>query len=183
MLKFPFVRLHHLAGFSSDHKPIWLCSNDVHSRFYLPQRPFRFEEMWTKDKSCEGVVHASWDLSLEGDPMMTVLQKVNNCQTQLKSWNKSVFGNIRLALARNRKLLAKAETKAISGWGIGQVKILKEEINKLMDLEECIWSQRAKTDWLRYGDQNSKYYINAAFINYPIYDCDPACFVKNQKSI
>lgn len=93
------------------------------------------------------MVHATWDLSLEGDLMMTVL-KVNNCQTQLKSWNKNVFGNIRLALARKRKLLAKAETKAVSGQGIGRVKILKEEINKLMDLEECMWSQRAKTNWL-----------------------------------
>ncbi|XP_075663160.1 uncharacterized protein LOC142632678 [Castanea sativa] len=36
LIKFPSVRLHHLTGFSSDHKPIWLCSNDVHSRFYSP---------------------------------------------------------------------------------------------------------------------------------------------------
>ena len=41
---------------------------------------------------------------------------------------------------------------------IRQVKVLKDEINKLLDLEECMWSQRAKTDWLRYGDQNSKYF-------------------------
>lgn len=50
-----------------------------------PKDLFRFEEMWTKDESCEGVVHAAWNLSLEGDPMMTMLLKVNNCQTQLKS--------------------------------------------------------------------------------------------------
>ncbi|KAK7815274.1 hypothetical protein CFP56_001838, partial [Quercus suber] len=49
MLKFPSVRLHHLAGFFLDYKPIWLCSDDMHSRFYLPQKPFRFEEMWLKD--------------------------------------------------------------------------------------------------------------------------------------
>ena len=33
-----------------------------------------------------------------------------------------------------------------------------EEINKLMDLEECIWNQKAKTDWLRHGNQNSIYF-------------------------
>lgn len=152
MLKFPSLRLHHLAGFSSYHKPIWLCSDDVHSRFYCPQRSFRFEEMWIKDESCEGVVHAMWDVSLEGDPMMNVLQKVNNCQSHLKSWNKNVFGNIRLALVCKRKLLAKAEIVAVLGQGVGQVKILKEEINKLLELEECMWSHRAKTDWLQYSD-------------------------------
>jgi len=49
--------------------------------------------------------------------MQKVLHKVNNCQTQLKSWNKFVFGNIRLALVRKRKLLAKAEAKAIAQQG------------------------------------------------------------------
>ena len=102
--------------------------------------------MWLKDESYEGVVHIAWDLSLEGDPMMNMLQKVNNFQIHLKSWNKNVFGNIRIALARKRKLLAKAKTEAISGQGIGQVKILKEEINKLLDSEECMWSQKAKMD-------------------------------------
>lgn len=114
--------------------------------------------MWLKDESYEGVVHIAWDLSLEGDPMMNMLQKVNNFQTHLKSWNKNVSGNIRIALARKRKLLAKAKTEAISGQGIGQVKILKEEINKLLDSEECMWSQKAKMDWFQYGDQNSKYF-------------------------
>jgi len=68
------------------------------------------------------------------------LQKVSNCQTQLKSWNKNVFGNIRLSIARKRKLLAKVESEAIIGQGISQVKDLREEINKLMDLEECMWN-------------------------------------------
>ena len=90
--------------------------------------------------------------------MLKVLCKVNNCQAQLKSWNKYVFDNVRGSLIQKRKLLAKAELVAVSGQGIRQVKVLKDEINKLLDLEECMWSQRAKTDWLRYGDQNSKYF-------------------------
>lgn len=59
-----------------------------------------------------------------------------------------MFGNIRLSIARKRKLLAKAESEAITGQGISQVKDLREEIKKLMDFEECMWNQRAKTYWL-----------------------------------
>ena len=110
----------------------------MHCWFYRPQRPFRFEEMWTKDERCKGVVHAAWDLCLVGDPMRQVLQNISNFQTQLKSWNKNVFGHIKGSLTRKRKLLAKAESKAISGQGISHVKALREEINKLMDLEECM---------------------------------------------
>ena len=76
LLKFPLVRLHHLSGFSSDHKPIWICSDNIHSRFFIPQRPFRFEAMWLKDERCERVVHEAWDTVSAGDPMGNVLLKV-----------------------------------------------------------------------------------------------------------
>ena len=36
VLKFPLVRLHHLSGFSLDHKPIWLCFDNIQSRFFRP---------------------------------------------------------------------------------------------------------------------------------------------------
>ena len=36
ILKFPSIRLHHLQGLSSDHKPLWLASDDVNTRFYRP---------------------------------------------------------------------------------------------------------------------------------------------------
>ena len=119
--------------------------------------------MWIKDEGCEGVVNAAWDVSMEAAPMLKVLHKVNNCQSHLKSWNKNVFGNIKGTLVQKRKLLAKAELGVVSGQNFGQVKDLKEEINKLLDLEECMWSLRAKTDWLRYGDRNSKYFHCRAF--------------------
>lgn len=35
-MKFPSAYLHHLLRLSWDHKPIWLVSDDIHSRFHLP---------------------------------------------------------------------------------------------------------------------------------------------------
>ena len=39
-----------------------------------------------------------------------------------------------------------------------RVKSLSKEIENLMKLEESIWNQRVKSDWLKYGDQNTKYF-------------------------
>jgi hypothetical protein len=35
---------------------------------------------------------------------------------------------------------------------------IKDEIHELLEQEELKWKQRAKEDWLRYGDRNTKYF-------------------------
>ncbi|XP_075663478.1 uncharacterized protein LOC142633090 [Castanea sativa] len=158
ILKFPSSRLHHLQGLSSDHKPLWLVSNDVLARFYRAQKPFRFEAIWLKDDPCEGVVHSAWDMCLEGEAIGKVLNKVAAYQTQLKLWDKKTFGNVCIELARKRKQLLKVEGESMAGRGHARVKVLTDEIQKLMDKEECMWHQRSRTEWLKHGDQNAKYF-------------------------
>lgn len=46
----------------------------------------------------------------------------------------------------------------MAGRGHAHVQMVTEEIKTLMDLEECMWNQRSKTDWLRHSDQNTKYF-------------------------
>ena len=120
--------------------------------FYRAQKPFRFEAMWLKDDQCEDVVHSAWDRCLEGDAMGKMLTKVADCQNQLKLWDKSTFGNIRIELARKRKQLLKAKGESMGGRGHNRVKSLTNEIQKLMDKEEVTWHQRVKNDWLKFGD-------------------------------
>ena len=76
--------------------------------------------------------------------MENVLLKVSNYQSILSTWNKL-------------QQLLKAEALSMVGADHDKVKSLSEEIENLMKLEECMWSQRAKSDWLKYGDQNTKY--------------------------
>lgn len=94
-------------------------------------------------------------MSTDGDPMCKVMRKVSDCQTQLQLWDKNDFGNVRIALARMRKELIKVEGESTSH---ARVKFLSEEISKLLNLEERMWSQRSKSEWLKYGDQNTKYF-------------------------
>jgi hypothetical protein len=37
-------------------------------------------------------------------------------------------------------------------------KSLKQDLNELLDQEELKWKRRAKVDWLKNGDKNTKFY-------------------------
>ena len=158
VLKFPAVRLYHLSGLSSDHKPIWLCSDDIRKRFFRPNKPFGFEAMWIKDDRCEGAIHEAWDKVSTADLIGNVLLKVSNYQTHLSEWNKKVFGNVQRTLEKKRRELEQAEHVAAWGGGCGRLKELNAEIRRLTDMEDCMWNQRAKVDWLHDGDKNTKYF-------------------------
>ena len=158
VLKFPAVRLYHLSGLSSDHKPIWLCLDDIRKRFFRPNKPFGFEAMWIKDDRCEGAIHEAWDKFSTADLIGNVLLKVSNYQTHLSEWNKKVFGNVQRTLEKKRRELEQAEHVAAWGGGCGRLKELNAEIRRLTDMEDCMWNQRAKVDWLHDGDKNTKYF-------------------------
>ena len=59
ILRFPTIRAHHLDCFHSDHKPVFLGLDSDLNRFYRKGRLFRFEAMWLKDSSCEGIIQTS----------------------------------------------------------------------------------------------------------------------------
>ena len=68
-----------------------------------------------------------------------------------------MFGNVRQTLARKRKELVEIEVDSMAGRGNNKLQALFDDIKKLMDLEECMWNQRSKVDWLKHGDLNMKY--------------------------
>ena len=84
-----------------------------------------------------------------GNPMESVLLKVGNCQDKLSTWNRRVFNNVRILLVQKRKKLENAEALSMERRRHERVKALNEKIDKLMDMKDYMWNQRAKTDWLK----------------------------------
>lgn len=87
MLQFPTTHIHHLDAFHSGHKPILLCTDSEFKRFYRKGHPFRFEAMWTKDDSCEGVIRDSCEPAREEAWVVGFNKKFLSCQENLKVWN------------------------------------------------------------------------------------------------
>ena len=107
--------------------------------FRLKKKPFRFEEVWLADKGCGEVVEGVWLASVEENNDKTVIKKIDTCGKELTRWSKESFGNIRHALKKKRKELARAERQALQGGCAVRLVEIKKEIDSLMDKEERMW--------------------------------------------
>ena len=97
-------------------------------------------------------------------PLDSVKTKLERIHAGLKHWSRNSFGNITMQLAIVQKNLRDAETKAVHN-GRSQPDLilsLKEALRTLLVHEEKLWQQRAKTAWLKDGDQNSKFFHSRA---------------------
>ena len=118
--------------------------------------------MWLADDRCGEIVEATWTSTECPDPSSAILKKVAKCEQDLTWWNNNCFGNVRRKLADMKKLLAAVELEALRSGNNSQVRLLKAEVNVLIDRESRLWSQRSKVLWLSKGDSNTKVFQSKA---------------------
>ena len=118
--------------------------------------------MWLSDDRCGEIVEAAWTSTEWPDPSSAILKKVAKCEQDLTWWNTNCFGNVRRKLADMKKLLAAVELEALRSGNNSQVRLLKAEVNVLIDRESRLWSQRSKVLWLSKGDSNTKFFQSKA---------------------
>jgi hypothetical protein len=57
-------------------------------------RPFRFEEFWTYDASCDFVISNAWIKNFNGSLAFILSKKLKATKSTMKIWNSNHFGNI-----------------------------------------------------------------------------------------
>ena len=81
-------------------------------------------------------------------------------------WSQTSFGSIKRQLAGASKLLVLAEEAVARGGSYDQVRILKLEINELLDKESMMWIQRARAMYLQSSDSNTRFFHSKASQRY-----------------
>ena len=159
LAKNPGTKVQHLHSNSSDHQAILVKPEGITPN---PNRSFKFEQMWLKDRGCSATVNSAWGPPIVGITMPEVAGKVKVCGSKLSDWSKNSFGSVKKRLEEKKKLLAKAELAAAKGGDFLVVKFLQKEVNNILDTENLMWQQRSRALFLKYGDRNTAYFHSKA---------------------
>lgn len=112
-------------------------------------KSIRFEESWTKFEECRLIISRCWKEMPISRPE-GFERKLIGCLVKLRNWNKiRLNGSLKAAISRKEE-----ELKAlISRLGLqhdSNIRVVKQDLENLLEEEEKYWKARSREDWLNH---------------------------------
>lgn len=152
-------RVIHAIRRCSDHRPLILRSNFIAE---ATKSSFHFQNMWLHHPDCLKSIATHWNLPALNYGVKKLWEKLKRLKQQLKYWNKPVFGYI-FDKVRNQAEAFKAAEAELerNPTKANKTTCLEEssKFQKILDMEESYWQQRAKTIWRIEGAKNTKVFM------------------------
>ncbi|TYJ04417.1 hypothetical protein E1A91_A12G090900v1, partial [Gossypium mustelinum] len=144
---------YHLPRIKSDHRPILINTNPDLS---LPKgRSFRFFIGWTNHANFKELVSSKWRYS------GNIADFLSDFTSHVKDWNRSVYeflGTCKRYIMRSLSNIQKAMDCSSSSRMVDLEMEVRNELENVLNHEELLWRQKARCDWLQFGDCNTKYF-------------------------
>ncbi|XP_059446385.1 uncharacterized protein LOC132177924 [Corylus avellana] len=155
---YPFRRVEVLAACASDHAPVMISFHKNASQRRKKKFIFGYEVAWHKCTTYKEVIKKVCRVKENNrGAWYSVLNKLEKCKNSLIQWKKE-------NKSQSEDILKQTTTKLLElqgeeeEWDLDEIKNLQSMANGLLEEEEMKWQQRAKVDWLKHGDKNSKYF-------------------------
>jgi hypothetical protein len=94
---------------------------------------------------------------IHGNMWRVVQRKLNRYQKTLQQWVKKTVHSMAKIVRQKTKDLVEIQQKDGPTYVDG-IKHLQDELHVLMEQDDLKWKQRAKENWLKHGDRNTKYF-------------------------
>jgi hypothetical protein len=150
LCQFPVISLDPGAMMVSDHVPLLL-----QCRRHAPTKPpLRIEKYWLRYSEFDSLAATHWKdpTAVNGDPIRTYANKLQNMQRHLKIWHRARFSQMDMQRENCHRLitffdrLEELRTLTDFEWFI-RIKT-RERVYEISQNQEEHWHQRARCKWL-----------------------------------
>ncbi|KAF3975134.1 hypothetical protein CMV_001597 [Castanea mollissima] len=149
---YPHYALYNHPILRLDHGPILL---DFEMQPPYRRRPFRFERMWLTHNACKDMIQKAWEVQTQGSRAFKLQHKPDSVRKRAIEWNRTVFGKIEKEL-KEKQPFGKCKINIQTITDVRMERVLREEIEVLMNREGIMLAQRARNEWILKGDRNTK---------------------------
>lgn len=153
----------HLDWLSSNHRPIeFSLRNPSSGTKGRKNHCFKFEECWTIHDECKNIIKEEriWHPSAQFK-IPCLNQNLNRCVVALKQWGRSITKGFKSKIIKCKRALQDAYN-CFPNVDFDEIHGIEFELESLLEEEEIYWRQRSREDWLKWGDQNSKWFHKRA---------------------
>ncbi|OMO55679.1 reverse transcriptase [Corchorus capsularis] len=143
-----------LISLGSDHSPL-IFSSDVKDG--KGSKKFKFEAYWCESDDYDGIIREGWGIDIDGNDAYKVICKLKKCRELLKKWCKEKDQN-KQSKENIIKAISDLENVGDSVMDCEMIKDLENQLGKIWNHEEIYWHQRARINWIKSGDANTRFF-------------------------
>ncbi|GAU39014.1 hypothetical protein TSUD_378900 [Trifolium subterraneum] len=155
LYKFPDAKLINLVSSHSDHSPILLQCTPMIRQHYKYE--FKFENSWLKEEDIGEVVDEGWRKGAGLD----IVHRLTQCANQLQRWGRRKRKRFKEEIMMHEAEMARSRDQR-DATEIARFQEAQKQHAKFLVQEEAFWRQRAKMNWLKDGDLNTKFFHMSA---------------------